>query len=96
MYSVKSLRQPGTLYFYKIRCKKPEVTGEVKKNYRQHEALLLNVAKFMLKEQVREYFGIGEDGEPTANIPQVHDTAEMQRVEYIQVFKGFMQHYRYY
>ena len=78
-----------------MRLKKTAVNGKVKSNFRAHEDLLLSVGKHFIREQIRAYFGVNEDGHAMRNVPQAYGTPAMQRQEYNRVFEGFLKHYRY-
>ncbi|XP_048247701.1 uncharacterized protein LOC124126862 isoform X1 [Haliotis rufescens] len=57
LFSPRSIRQPGTLYFYKAKFNMTNVNGNVKRNFQSHHDLLVHVGKAVIVEQAREYFG---------------------------------------
>ncbi|XP_048244381.1 uncharacterized protein LOC124126857 isoform X2 [Haliotis rufescens] len=98
LFSPRSIRQPGTLYFYKAKFNMTNVNGNVKRNFQSHHDLLVHVGKAVIVEQAREYFGITDDNNTALkNIPVdvFNLSLEEKTTASEAVLRAFLVHYGY-
>lgn len=96
LYSVKTLRQPGTLYNIKCKLQRTDVNGKVKGAFKSHNDFLLLVGKSMIVEQFLEYFGMEDcSSSPTRNAPTVRKSLHKRRLEMYKILEEFISHFGY-
>ncbi|XP_014667952.1 PREDICTED: uncharacterized protein LOC106809399 [Priapulus caudatus] len=90
LFRSASLRQPGTLYFFKSRLQKTDVNGKVKSRFQQHYDLLQTVFHHLVIEQALEYFRMeNRESEPLTN------QSDIKARNIHDIMSGFMKHYGY-
>ena len=72
-FNLESSRQPGTLYHGKAILRRDSVNGRVKTRFKCHYDLFMVFGKALLKEQLKEFFGMEEEG----SIPSMNFDSEI-------------------